>query len=114
MPWNYIVRRIPGKQADNNAVILRIDADVGCNDGPFNGLQHVFFPWLDGEGAGIGYADVAYLAQRRGCAVIIYRDAFQHLRVGFAGPYFYQFAFQVADGFVHRIVGHFQYQRHII
>src|SRR5215211_7656379 len=74
------------KETDDHPVVLGIDANIGIDDGPFNGLEHIFFPGLDADGAGVHDADVTYLVNGCRGSIIIHHDAVEHLGVGLSGP----------------------------
>ena len=71
-------------EADNAAVILRVDAEIRGLDGLFDGLEKRAIPRLDDERAGIGGRDGADLVDGARLAVVLHRDAVEHLRVGAA------------------------------
>ena len=90
-------------QADDLAVVLRIDAEVGRLDGLLDLLEQAAVPRLDDERAGVGGRDGADLVDGARLAVILDRDAVEHLRVGAACAHSAQFAAQMFDRALHLV-----------
>src|SRR5262245_34619421 len=70
------------KEPDLVTIVLRIYSNVGCDNSSFNGLQHIFFPWLNSQCPCIHHTDVAYLVDGCRGTIIIYHDAIHHLWCG--------------------------------
>ncbi len=61
------------------------------DDRSLNGLQHVFFPWLNGKCTCIGNRNVANLAYQGGVSVIINNDSINNIRSSFSCSNLQQF-----------------------
>ena len=65
-------------QTDLLAVVLRVDAEVGRENGLLNALEHGAVPRLDEQRAGVRRAHRRDLLDGRRRAVVIDRDAVEH------------------------------------
>lgn len=71
--------------ADEFAVVLWRHAEVGFEDGTLDVADGGFVEGLDGERAGVSGVDVADLLEGRRGTVVLYHQAIEHGRAGFAG-----------------------------
>ena len=85
--------------ADDFAVVLRHNAEVGVDDGFLDDLEHGFVPRFDGDGACIGGVDGCHVVEGNHRAVTVDTDVVEQLEVGFSGTDARQGVFEVHDGF---------------
>ncbi len=83
------------------AIIARIEAQVGSDDRLFDGVDHLLFPGLHEQGAGIAGVDPCYLRQRYHGSVVIHHHGFQHAWIGGTSSDLGQLVFQMFHGVVH-------------
>ena len=99
-------------QADGAAVVLRIDAEIGRENGLLNGLEGGGVPRLDEQAAGIGRADGGDLVDGRVCAVILDGDAVKHGGIRLAGADGGQLLGQELAGALHSALKIGVFERH--
>src|SRR6185295_9790124 len=87
------------KKPDLAAIILRVDPNIRRYDGSLDRLEHIFFPWLNAQGACVHYINVTNLVDRCGGAIIVNHNTIKDLGGSFACAYFYQLRFQMCNSF---------------
>ncbi len=88
-------------QADQPAVVLRIEAQVARLDGLFDVLERAGIVGANDDLVRLGRADGGHLLDRHGRAVDLDPQRIDQARVGPAGADAGQVALELADGFFH-------------
>ena len=89
------------EEADRMPIILGCNTDIGRNNSPLDGLQHIFFPGLNIQCACIGHGNITYLVDGCRVAIIVNYNSIYQSGSSLAGADFYQFCFEVIDGLLH-------------
>src|SRR3954451_20896774 len=88
-------------QADDRAVVVRRQAEVGLHDRPLDRLDRALVVRLDGDQPRLGRVDRRHLAQRRLRAVVVDADAVQQRRAGPPGAHGLELLARRVHGLVH-------------
>ena len=87
--------------ADDFAVVGRIEAEIGNADAFFNGADDGVVPGLNGDERGFGDVQLSDLIERRGRAEVIDANAVEKADGGAAGAEVGHFVLQVGQHLVH-------------
>ena len=91
--------------ADDFAVVLRGEAEIGVHNRFLNLGNHILFPGLEGESLGIGSRDGGYLVHGSGRAVVIDHKSVENGRVGLAYAVGLEVFFKEVEGVLHLVGG---------
>ena len=93
------------RNADHVARRGRVETEVGIADRLFHDLDHVLFPGLDRQRAGVAHTDLRHLVERRRAAVVVHLDLVEQARRGAARTDLHEFFAGVLHRRLHLVFG---------